>query len=245
MARTLLSYLWSALRICALAVVGIVLARLLFGPADEAIANGEHRAAIAAETNGEWFAAIALYEAALAKAPKDRRVLQGLTKLHAQLNHVLPTALYECALLDAVGRPAEDSAAKLAAAVTALFRMADRYYGEAIELAKRAPGRARAQATQIAAERKTSIQTFVPEAADANRRSCAEILAAGPVALACAGVVDRACGKFDLRDPELVAPELVADALRSLAPADASASLAKLAAKLAATAAYLKARAAD
>jgi len=231
----LVSYLWSAIQVIALAVAVFVAADFLFGPpTDPAAVNGEHRAALAAEARGDWFAAIASYEAALAKAPGDRIILQGLVKLHTRLNHVLPAALYECAYLEAIGKPAAESAAKLAAAARALFRLADRLYGEAIALAKAGP-----RAAQLAAERKEAIQRVAPNAA---ARPCADLLAAGPVAVACADDARRACGRLDVRDPELIDPELIADTRRALAPADASAALARLAAKLAAVAAFLNTR---
>jgi hypothetical protein len=209
---------------------------VLFGPSTDPVAavNGEHRAALAAEARGEWFAAIASYERALAKASGDKTILQGLAKLHIRLNHILPAGLYECAYLEAMGKPAAESTARLAAAARALFRLADRFYGEAIVLAKAGP-----RAAQFTAERKKAIRTVASGAAAS---PCAGLLAAEPVAVPCAHDARRACGKFDVRDPELIDPELVADALRALAPAEASAALARLAARLAAVAAFLNTR---
>jgi hypothetical protein len=224
----------------AIAVALYVAYEVFFGPSTDPVAavNGEHRAALAAEARGDWFAAIASYERALAKAPGDRIILQGLAKLHTRLDHVLPAALYECAYLETIGRPAAESAARLAAAARALLRLADRLYGEAIQLAK-----AGSRAAHLATERKKAIPVIESIPGSAAARPCAGLLAAEPVAVPCAHDSRRACGKLDVRNPELIDPELIADTLRALAPTDASTALARLAAKLAAVAAFLNARA--
>lgn len=237
MARPFVSGFWQVVQGGMIAVVLFIAYEIVFGPSTDPVAavNGEHRAALAAEARGDGFAAVAAYERALAKAPGDKTILQGLAKLHTRLNHVLTAGLYECAYLEAVGKPVAESAVKLAAAARTLFRMADRLYGEAIERAPAGP-----RAAQLAAERKKAIQAVTSGAAV---RPCAGLLAAEPVAVPCAHDARRTCGKLDVRDPELIDPELIAEALRALAPAEASAALARLAARLAAVAAFLNTRA--
>jgi hypothetical protein len=238
--RRLGSYLWSATEVVGGAALLFVALNLFFGSSDpDAAVNDEHRAAIELQVEGEWYASIALYEAALAKAPVNPKILQDLFVIHAKLDHRLPAALYECAYLEAGGKSGE-SAATLAAASRALFRTADDLYGQAIALAKSSGAdKGGVRQAHLVSERGKAIPAH--DTFDAVSAHCLDMVSVSPV-IPCADDPRRSCGKLDLRDPKLIDPELIAGVLRGLPPVDAGEALAKLAAKLAAVAAFLKMR---